>query len=55
MSEFVKVPSACGRTFAWVDILDLPLNPHGIWCCGECQTIIQSRAAWMDEDYNYIP
>lgn len=55
MSNFVKVDSACGRTFAWVDIFDLDLNVHGVWCCNECQTIIQSRSAWMTNDYCYIP
>ena len=55
MSTFVSLASACGRTSSAVDIFDLDLNPHGVWCCGECQTIIQSRSAWMDDFGNYIP
>lgn len=55
MSTFVKVESACGRKYGHVDIMDLPLNPHGVQCCGECEMIILSREAWMDDDYNYIP
>jgi hypothetical protein len=31
-----------------IDIFDLELNPHGIICCPECQTIIESREAWAD-------
>ena len=54
MSTFVNVKSACGRKSGAVDIFDLPLNPHGIICCGECETIIQSREAWDDfEDEDY--
>lgn len=54
MSTFVEVKSACGRKSGAVDIFDLPLNPHGIICCGECETIIQSREAWDDfEDEDY--
>lgn len=46
MSTFVKVASACGRKSASVDIFDLDLNPHGVICCHECRTIIESREAW---------
>lgn len=55
MSDFEKVPSACGRKSAWVDIFDSPLNPHGVVCCDECRTIIESREAWMDEFGAFIP
>jgi hypothetical protein len=46
MSSFINLKSACGRSSAKVDIYDLDLNPHGVICCGECETIIQSRQAW---------
>ena len=46
MSSFINLKSACGRSSAPVDIYDLDLNPHGVICCNECATIIQSRQAW---------
>jgi hypothetical protein len=46
MSTYVTVPSACGRKSGGVDIFDLPLNPHGIRCCGECESIIICRESW---------
>lgn len=55
MSSYVKTESACGRSFGWVDIFDLPLNPHGVQCCNDCYLIITSRDAWMDENGDYIP
>ena len=47
MSTFTKIESACGRITTDIDIFDLELNPHGVICCGECETIIQSREAWL--------
>ena len=55
MSTFVKVSSACGRKVGHMDIMDLPLNPWGFTCCNDCELIYQSRAAWMDENEDYIP
>jgi len=46
MSSYITVPSACGRKSGSVDIFDLPLNPHGIRCCGECESIIICRDSW---------
>ena len=46
MSTYVPISSACGRMTSSIDIFDLELNPHGIICCGECRTIIESREAW---------
>jgi hypothetical protein len=46
MSTYVKVASACGRSFGHVDIFDLDLNPHGVRCCGECESIIICRESW---------
>jgi len=46
MSTFISIKSACGRSSASVDIFDVELNPHGVRCCNECETIIQSREAW---------
>jgi hypothetical protein len=46
MSTYVPIASACGRVMSSIDIFDLDLNPHGIRCCPECETIIASREAW---------
>ena len=48
MSTYVPINSACGRITSSIDIFDLELNPHGIICCPECRTIIESREAWAD-------
>lgn len=47
MSTFVSIDSACGRVTTSIDIFDRELNPHGVVCCGECETIIESREAWL--------
>jgi hypothetical protein len=44
--SLIYLQSACGRSSAPVDYYDLDLNPHGVICCQECETIIQSRQAW---------
>lgn len=49
MSIFVKIDSACGRITTDIDLFDAELNPHGVVCCGECETIIQSREAWLSD------
>jgi hypothetical protein len=51
MSTFTAIDSACGRITTSIDIFDLDLNPHGIICCGECETIIQAREAWLSDPY----
>jgi hypothetical protein len=51
MSYFTYIDSACGRTAGRVEIKDRHLSPHGIICCGECRTIIQSREAWLSDPY----
>lgn len=38
--------SACGRKTMKIDIFDEQFIPYGFTCCGECETIIQSRQAW---------
>lgn len=50
MSYFINLKSACGRKSSSVDVQDLELNPHGVVCCVECETIIESRNAWN----NYV-
>ena len=50
MSYFVSIQSACGRVSSSIDVQDLELNPHGVVCCNECKTIIESRNAWN----NYV-
>jgi hypothetical protein len=54
MSYFTAIDSACGRITTRIDIFDLDLNPHGVICCGECRTIIQSREAWLSDPYATI-
>lgn len=55
MSTYVAIKSACGRVTTSIDIFDLDLNPHGVVCCGECETLIQSREAWDDfDDADYM-
>jgi hypothetical protein len=49
MSTYVPIDSACGRITSSIDIFDLDLNPYGIVCCGECETIIASREAWLSD------
>jgi hypothetical protein len=46
MSTFVNLPSVCGATSASVDVYDLDLNPHGVICCDNCQSIVLCRKAW---------
>ena len=46
MSTFLTVASVCGATSASVDVYDLDLNPHGVICCDNCQSIILCRKAW---------
>ena len=46
MSYYVPLKSACGRKTAMVDMYDVELNPNGVICCGECETIIESRNSW---------
>ena len=43
--------SVCGRTFAKIEIKDAEFNPHGVICCGECDSIIQSRDSWLSDPY----
>ena len=51
MSMMVNISSACGRTVGRIEMNDFDLNPHGMICCGECATIIQSREAWLSDPY----
>lgn len=54
MSNFVKVQSVCGASSSYVDIFDLPLNPHGVVCCGHCDCIITARESWaLAFDYQF--
>lgn len=54
MSTYVPIDSACGRKRSSIDIFDLELNPYGFICCPECRTIIESREAWMDANYQML-
>ena len=46
MSTFVNLNSVCGKSSASVDVYDLDLNPHGVICCDNCQSILICRKAW---------
>ena len=54
MSTYVPIASACGRKTSSIDIFDLELNPFGFICCPECRSIIESREAWMDANYEML-
>lgn len=53
MALMITLPSACGRKEVRVDWYDYPRATHGS-CCNECQSILLSRLAWMDDDENEI-
>ena len=46
MSTFLTVASVCGKSSASVDVYDLDLNPHGVICCDNCESILMCRKAW---------
>ena len=53
MALYVTLPSACGRKEVRVDFYDYPFASEGS-CCNECQSILMSRLAWMDDEGNEI-
>jgi len=50
MSTYVPIKSVCGAVTTTIDMYDYDLNPHGVICCDNCQSIILCRKAW---DYLY--
>jgi hypothetical protein len=50
MSTYAPMRSVCGATTAMVDVHDFDLNPHGVICCDNCNSIVLCRKAW---DYLY--
>jgi hypothetical protein len=46
MSTFLDVHSVCGKSSASVDVYDLDLNPLGVICCVNCESILMCRKAW---------
>jgi hypothetical protein len=46
MSTFIDVKSVCGKASTSVDVQDLELNPNGVICCNNCQSILICRNAW---------
>ena len=46
MSTYAPLASVCGKTSASVDIYDHDLNPHGVICCDNCESILICRKAW---------
>jgi hypothetical protein len=50
MSTYVPIKSVCGAVSTTIDQYDYDLNPHGVICCDNCQSIMMCRKAW---DYLY--
>ena len=50
MSTYVPIKSVCGAVTTTIDMYDYDLNPHGVICCDNCQSILMCRKAW---DYLY--
>ena len=50
MSTYVPIKSVCGAVTTTIDMYDYDLNPHGVICCDNCQSILMCRRAW---DYLY--
>jgi hypothetical protein len=50
MSTYVTIASVCGKSSASIDMYDVELNPNGVICCDNCQSILMCRKAW---DYLY--
>jgi hypothetical protein len=46
MSIYISLKSVCGEKSAQVDIYDVELNPDGVICCDNCQSILMCRKAW---------
>ena len=46
MSTYVPIKSVCGAVSTTIDMYDYDLNPHGVICCDNCQSIILCRKAW---------
>ena len=46
MSTYVTIASVCGKSSASIDMYDVELNPNGVICCDNCQSILMCRKAW---------
>ena len=46
MSTYVPIKSVCGAVTTTIDMYDYDLNPHGVICCGNCESILMCRKAW---------
>ncbi len=46
MSTYVPIKSVCGAESTTIDQYDYDLNPHGVICCDNCQSILMCRKAW---------
>jgi hypothetical protein len=49
MSEFIFIYSVCGDSGSFVDVYDLDLNPHGVVCCANCESLVATRESWFAE------
>lgn len=50
MSTYVPIKSVCGAVTTTIKMNDYDLNPHGVICCDNCNSIVLCRKAW---DYLY--
>ena len=46
MSTYVPIKSVCGAVSTTIDQYDYDLNPHGVICCDNCQSIVLCRKDW---------
>ena len=46
MSTYVPIKSVCGAVSTTIYIYDYDLNPHGVICCDNCESILMCRKAW---------
>jgi hypothetical protein len=46
MNTLYSLRSVCGKTTSYVDAYDVNLNPNGVICCDNCQSILLCRKAW---------
>ena len=46
MSTYVPIKSVCGAVTTTIDMYDYDLNPNGVICCNNCESILMCRKAW---------
>ena len=48
----ISIASVCGSVSTMIDREDWELNPHGVICCENCNSIVSARESWA-ELFNY--